>query len=212
MRLPWAKQFYKWLALRGDIDRNPFDNIQIKRKKRRASDERSRWNTNQLLKLFGHSNFDRLSNHIGQSTIYSQKEHEDFWIPLVLLHSGARVSEICQLNIKDIERINDIWCLSINENGEDKRLKSASAIRKIPVHPNLIKLGFLDYVDMRKNQCASRLFTFKPYGRDKDWSKAFIVRFSKVLDELGFKRGDRPTLHGLSFPTSSLSFLLNPTI
>ncbi|HHG3421100.1 TPA: tyrosine-type recombinase/integrase, partial [Vibrio parahaemolyticus] len=192
-----AKQFYKWLVIRGDIDKNPFDNILIKRKKRRVSDERSRWNTNQLSKLFSHFNFDRLSNHKDKSTIYSQKEHEDFWVPLVLLHSGARVSEICQLNINDIERVNDIWCLSINENGKDKRLKSASAIRKIPVHPNLIKLGFLDYVDMRKNQCASQLFTFKPYGRDKDWSKAFIVRFSKVLDELGFKRGNRPTLHGL---------------
>ncbi|EPM7844725.1 site-specific integrase [Vibrio fluvialis] len=192
-----AKQFYKWLVMRGDLTNNPFNNILIKRKKRRVSDERSRWTLSQLSTLFHHSNFAKLNHHGDKSRLYNQKEHEDFWLPLLLLYTGARVSEICQLNVQDVQYINGIWCLSINDNGTDKRLKTAAATRIIPIHPKLIELGFLDYLNMRKVQRATQLFSFKPYGRDKDWSKGFIIRFSKVLDKLGFVRGHRPTLHGL---------------
>ncbi len=32
------------------------------------------------------------------------------------------------------------------EDSEETRVKTENAIRKVPVHPQLIELGFLDYV------------------------------------------------------------------
>lgn len=113
----------------------------------------------------------------------------------MLLYTGARVSEICQLDTWDIKCIDDIWCIDINDNGSAKRLKSASAKRLVPLHPILIKYGFLRYAQTRYESGQAKLFSFKPMGASMDWSKVFINRFSKVLDELGYMASYRPTLH-----------------
>ncbi len=70
-----------------------------------------------------------------------------FWAPLVALFSGMRITEICQLLVSDLREEDDIWLIDINgEGAEFKRLKSAAARRKVPVHPFLINcLGLLDY-------------------------------------------------------------------
>ena len=69
----------------------------------------------------------------------------DFWLPLLGLFTGGRISELCQLDIHDIQQHDGIWAISINDNG-DKSLKTLASKRLIPVHPTLIQCGFLDYV------------------------------------------------------------------
>ncbi len=70
-----------------------------------------------------------------------------FWAPLVALFSGMRITEICQLLVSDLREEDDIWLIDINgEGAEFKRLKSAAARRKVPVHPFLNKcLCLLEY-------------------------------------------------------------------
>ena len=94
-----------------------------------------------------------------------------FWVFLVLLYTGARVAEICQLHITDVLVKGDVDplskikatvnrpCLVIaptdgdEENAiEAKRVKNRASWRTIPIHPILIKLGFLDYVQSRSNE------------------------------------------------------------
>ncbi|OTW03824.1 hypothetical protein BA739_00015 [Vibrio parahaemolyticus] len=188
-----VRQFYKWLRLRGDIDKNIFEDVAVKRKSRRASEERQRWSKPDLYKLFKHPS--QKAPVKGVERI--QSEHEDYWIPMLLLHSGARVSEICQLDTADIKCIDDIWCIDINTNGQDKRLKSASSKRLVPLHPKLIEKGFLRYAQDRYENKQQKLFSFNPIGSYKDWSKTFVNRFSKILDDLGFMPSYRPTLHSL---------------
>lgn len=77
---------------------------------------------------------------------------ERYWIPLVGLYSGMRQGEICQLYVDDIQQYDDIWCFNVNDSG-DKRVKNLASKRIVPVHPNLIKIGFLDYVEgMRSSE------------------------------------------------------------
>ena len=49
---------------------------------------------------------------------------------------------MCQLRLSDIKKVNNIWFLHI-EDSEEIRVKTESAIRKVPVHPQLIDLGFI---------------------------------------------------------------------
>jgi integrase len=42
-----------------------------------------------------------------------------FWLPLLLLYTGARVNEICKLRVKDVGRENDIDFLSIGWEEDD---------------------------------------------------------------------------------------------
>ena len=79
-----------------------------------------------------------------------------FWIVLIALFTGARVEEICQLKRKDIKKCDitdlqqqqrSIHYFDINEDDKDKHLKNKSSIRKIPVHPQLLKCGLMEYVE-----------------------------------------------------------------
>ncbi len=40
-----------------------------------------------------------------------------YWIPLLALFTGARLSELAQLHKADIRKEQGIWCLNITENG-----------------------------------------------------------------------------------------------
>lgn len=81
------------------------------------------------------------------------------WVPWIAHFTGARLSEICQLEKSDIVIIGVVPHIFIQNdtsvksearqsdvNTEVKRLKTANAERKIPIHSMLIAEGFLGYV------------------------------------------------------------------
>ena len=68
-----------------------------------------------------------------------------FWLPLLALFTGARINEICQLHTDDVQEKNGVPFISINEEDE-KHVKTKAGIRQIPIHSELIKIGFLDFV------------------------------------------------------------------
>ena len=76
---------------------------------------------------------------------------------MVGLYSGMRQGEICQLYVDDIQQYDDIWCFNVNDSG-DKRVKNLASKRIVPVHPNLIKIGFLDYVEGMRSSEQPRLW------------------------------------------------------
>lgn len=190
-----TRQFFNWLILNEVIESNPFTLVKVKRENKLASEERSRWTLKQLQALFQHPNF---THPIGQtaSRVTYQRKLEDYWIPILLLYTGARAGEICQLLIKDIELHDNIWCLSINDNEPEKSLKTAASKRLIPIHNKLIELGFLEYVQMRRDSRQKGVFSIKPYGKTQSWSEPFCKRFYKLQNSIGMKSKSRPTVHG----------------
>lgn len=58
-----------------------------------------------------------------------------FWLPLVALMTGARISELCQLRHTDVQQVNRIWTLNINAD-DGKRLKTKQSKRIIPCTTN----------------------------------------------------------------------------
>jgi len=69
-----------------------------------------------------------------------------YWLPLIMLYTGARREEVAQLLASNITKDQDsgIWCISIQPS-EDQSVKTSSSIRKVPIHDDLIALGFLTY-------------------------------------------------------------------
>ena len=72
-----------------------------------------------------------------------------YWIVLLALYTGARLSEIAGLEIQDIEIGAEYINIRFNAR---RRLKNTEAIRKIPIHSELIRLGFLRFVAARLRQ------------------------------------------------------------
>lgn len=73
------------------------------------------------------------------------KTPSEYWLPLIALFSGARLNELCQLVTTDIGTHDGIATISILDEGF-KRLKTEASRRIVPIHSNLIELGFIDYV------------------------------------------------------------------
>lgn len=77
-----------------------------------------------------------------------------YWIILIMAFTGARLEEICQINLKhDLKSSRDgIWYFDLNERPEDdgfskKSLKKVSTERVVAIHSALIERGFIGYLN-----------------------------------------------------------------
>lgn len=108
-----------------------------------------------------------------------------YWIPLIGLYTGMRLNEICQLNVDDIQRIEGIWSINIDDSG-DRRLKTLSSRRRIPIHKFLLDLGLMAYV---YSEGSGRLFKSLPKSGLGSYSYKFTKDFSYMLKKLDIKDG-----------------------
>ncbi len=97
--------------------------------------------------------------------IFSHKDYlsfnrpSRFWVPLIALFTGMRVSEITLLRLDDIKKDGEIWYFDVVRDADDnKRTKTLSSIRKIPVHQQLIDIGLLKYVQQLRIHSKKYLF------------------------------------------------------
>ncbi|EJB8504597.1 site-specific integrase [Vibrio parahaemolyticus] len=164
--------FFDWLVLNEKSDKNPFTKLQV-RKEIKASEER---------KVFTRSDIKKLFNIEPYKT--TPKEAWHYWIPLLGLYTGARINELCQLYTDNIKQIDGVWCISINADRPDQKLKTKAAFRNIPIHSKLIKLGFIDYV---KSLPLGLVFPTLKYipedGYGKYPSKWFSIQRDKALNK-----------------------------
>ncbi|MDF7826851.1 hypothetical protein P4B35_22680 [Pontiellaceae bacterium B12227] len=78
-----------------------------------------------------------------------------YWVPLLGLYTGARLNELCQLHTDDVYQLDGVWLIDINDNDAPKthkHLKNASSERLVPVHPELIRRGFIHFVQKRQQE------------------------------------------------------------
>ena len=68
-----------------------------------------------------------------------------FWLPLLGLYTGARLSELAALTAADVttDDPRQIPMITIREDlDQDRRLKTACSARVVPVHPEFVRSGF----------------------------------------------------------------------
>ncbi len=115
------------------------------------------------------------------------------WAVVIGLYTGARVSEVGQLHLIDVAEVNGVLCINVTDDGEHQRLKSDISRRVVPVHPDLLALGFADYIDAVKAQGSKRVF---PNAKDgvKNGAGNWITKaFGRYLQEqtVGWDKGKR---------------------
>jgi integrase len=121
-----------------------------------------------------------------------------FWVPLIALHSGMRLNEICQLDVSDIDFMDGINCIAVRSESlvgsDDKRLKTGASRRLIPIHRALLDLGFLAYVADQQRGDQTKLFWEIEPGPKGARSVAFSKWFTQFLRRSGACR-DRTCFH-----------------
>lgn len=106
-----------------------------------------------------------------------EKDYPLFWAPLIARLAGCRAEEILQLGPDDFGSENGIAYFTVR-NVTGNHVKSSAGERRIAVHPKLVQLGLLQFVEMRRRQKQSRLFPNLNRGQTKD---TFSELFSKTF-------------------------------
>ncbi|WP_188447446.1 site-specific integrase [Sphingomonas psychrolutea] len=155
-----------------------------------ARDKRRPFSTQQLQKIFEAPIFRGcIDDENGYAASgFNKPKRGRFWIPIIGLHSGLRLNEACQLDTSDVRMVDGHLCFLITtasmHGGDDKRLKTLSSERILPVHPVLLDLGFADYVEERRFANDLKLFPELPL-RHGLYSHLFSRWFGRFLVSCG---------------------------
>ena len=114
-----------------------------------------------------------------------------YWIPIVAYFTGLRLGEIVQLHLGDVRLDGPVPYIHVTDEGSGpvgsdtaKHLKTAAALRMVPLHPQIIALGFGDFVRNRTNaRRHKRLFWEVPFGADGQASTVFSKVFARLMDK-----------------------------
>ena len=118
-----------------------------------------------------------------------------FYLPRMAIFTGCRLNELCQLRKSDFIREGDKFLLSINEDHEDKHLKTISSRRTIPIS-NAFEELLLPLLESKATD--QHLFDL-PY----DIQNRFISKpskfFSRLFSNLRKKNqvGERVSFHSI---------------
>ena len=180
-------------------------------KSRKRKEERLPFTNEELQEIFNPHNylFHTVQMKIGgKKTEYhyhSVRTHHlpYYWIPLIGVFSGMRLDEICQLRIEDVYKEGKHWVMNIRESDETK-IKTQSSERIIPVHSQLIKLRFHEYVKTLRDMGKERVFWELKKTRD-GYSK-HIGRFfnERYLKKLGIHVPRRKVFHSFRHTVDGL--------
>nr|WP_321457438.1 tyrosine-type recombinase/integrase [uncultured Cohaesibacter sp.] len=129
-----------------------------------------------------------------------------YWVPLIALWTGMRLGECCQLHSSDIKKIDDVWCIIIQEtkDGNDiedadrKRVKTDAGERYVPIHSELIKLGFVNFALEQQKTKYVRLFPELKLDATGYLSGTFAKWFNgenRFLDKVGVWKKNEKVFH-----------------
>ena len=133
----------------GWIPENPVDASGVAKAakataKSKASRRRKDYTTSELGTIFRSALF----TEEGWRPVRSDFGQALYWLPVLLYYTGARREELCQLRASDVQTDDGITFLSILDTPDDddgRTVKTQSSRRRVPLHPDLLALGFMDY-------------------------------------------------------------------
>ncbi|WP_232479977.1 site-specific integrase, partial [Sphingomonas sp. TX0522] len=149
-----------WAVREEMIDRNPARGLRVA-DRRLAREKRDPFTLPQLSAIFTAPLYTGCKDDgLGYAVVGPNRPRRGrFWIPLIALWSGMRQAEICQLLTADVRSIENVLCFVVSDvDGGSKRLKTAASRRLVPVHPELMRIGFAHYVSERRRSGDCRLF------------------------------------------------------
>lgn len=155
--------FSKWLYRNGHVPKNYFEGLLVTKRGVVISEERSDFNLDDL------------------KAIYTQTDKESgayYWVARLALFTGCRIEELCQLHVSDVREVDGVWCLDINADAADKRLKTTSSKRLVPLHDD-IREAFVAYVQSL-DKGSVRVFPELKLYRD-GYSQSLSKWFGRML-------------------------------
>jgi|GEM_PF-3903409 len=126
-----------------------------------------------------------------------------FWTPLIGLFQGIRENEILQIRLKDFHQWDGVDAIMVHKGHLSQSIKNKPTRRRIPIHPTLKMLGFLDYLAALKLGGEERIFPDAGASAyDGKYSGIYQKKFSryvrKLIPELPRGQGFHNFRHGFA--------------
>lgn len=158
---------------------NPFANMKLEE----DQPDREPWEIEDLRLLFA-------------SSVYTQGHRPKggageaaYWLPLLGLFTGGRRGELAALTTSDIntDHATGIAYLVITEDPELKaKVKTARSRRVVPLHPELLRIGFLELVQSRAAESQNGLlFPLLRRGPKGGYGEAWSKWFGHYIRGIG---------------------------
>ncbi|MBU9558964.1 site-specific integrase [Burkholderia multivorans] len=169
----------------------------------RAQDERQAFAPDELERIFSQDWFARGAGTVRGNGFTHWRPHY-YWLPLLGLLTGGRINELSQLYLNDIRQSEaGVWYLDFNLDGDkvedvpDKSLKTVNAVRVVPLHAELVRLGLPEYVERLRLAGHTRLFPELKRDRVKGYGKPAGSWFNERFlgNRLGIERNGMKTFH-----------------
>lgn len=105
--------------------------------------------------------------------------------PILGLYSGARVNEIAQLRLDDIDTIDGVPGFFVRKIGKKQSIKNKHSRRFIPLARPVIEAGFLNYVEEARQAGVERLFPDLPNSTGLGYGRQLSRQFSVYIKRQG---------------------------
>jgi integrase len=187
----------------GTVKENIFAGFRFAAAKR-TKDQRPMWAGEELKALFSSPVWTGCKSDVRRTEPGALVLRDEYyWIPLIGVFSGMRQEEICQLHLADIREGDGITYFDLNDR-PPRQLKNATAIRKVPVHKELVRLGLIEHVEACRRAGETMLFpNLIRGGADGRLGHAFSKWFTRYRQEIGiYRRG--LDFHALRHTASTL--------
>lgn len=126
------------------------------------------------------------------------------WMMFLSLTHGFRGNELAQLEVNDIVMRHGVWSISVSpysldDNGEpiqgsmerNKKVKTKSGMRILPIHQIAVDLGFVDHVKRRKESGEEQVFVAKKWGKRASHYDSVRGDIEEHMSRLGVWTADR---------------------
>lgn len=188
--------FCDWLVLHELLEKNPVSGLHQSVDK--AKSKPKVFTSDQLNTLFSSPLFTgcRRDDRWSEAGNHRIRDHR-YWIPLVMAFSGARPGEIAQLLVGDVREEHGVSIMHITSDGEDQSTKTKGSKRIVPVHSELVRLGFLAYRDRMIAAGETKLFPKAERNSRGQMVADFSRDFGRYLTRIGLKDGRGLSLYSL---------------
>lgn len=166
--------FFNQMVREGVIDRAPHLGMMHPRKAESEKITRTPFDPAEIELIFGP----------GFQTWATKWPHR-FWGTILGFATGARVNEIGQLYVQDVEETHGVVGIHIRASQPDQRLKNASSSRFVPLPQRVLDAGFLAFVEDVRRSGNARLFPNLPLDKNSGYGDALSDQFRAYVKKLG---------------------------
>ena len=139
---------------------------------------------------------DQLLNIFSPEHPFFEQNPDCFWICMIGLFTGSRANAAITLQYDDIINESGIDCIHFQSNHQAKQLKNDASERKVPIHKQLLDLGFVEYVKRKKAKTKATgtdfIFDDAVTKKNQEYNNKYILRtITPFLKEIGVKKDNK---------------------